>query len=500
MSGACVRTATFAPGPTRLQRLVQGRLGIGEMGEPELFCFPCGDAVGDDEDRFALLDLGPGDGQGGGHFVAKASRRDHVPDPGRGTAGEIGDVAVHRGNALVAGRHDDDDPARFDRQVGGVLGFVGLPEIQVAGMGARKDDIGLLRERHRKDLNGLFHAGPKGRRHIPEEDPRRLAVAVRNGVQDRGEPDPAGDLVHLLADRVVEDAEVGTRRTDREEVRVGRRCLARYPRLDDLRPPGEAADVVRDDAADADFEVGLEDLPVDVDPAAVFRRPQIDVGCGVPEGVVLDRDALDGLRAEFPEDLGVGHEPVGPQGDDDADIAVRNAGGVAFVEENGNDGLGRGWAGDVVGDEHDLLLPADEVPKRGRADRVGEAADDFGLHVRKRGAVVRGVDPHQVGRRDGNPDCIRSVRNLDFPSIHDSLSRLAIAMAAANRIASVMLRLLAVPFPATSKAVPWSTDVRMKGSPTVTFTPSSNPRSLTGICPWSWYMATTMSKSPFAAR
>ncbi len=64
---------------------------------------------------------------------------------------------------------------------------------------------------------------------------------------------------------------------------------------------------------------------------------------------------------------------------------VRNAGGVAFVEENGNDGLSRGWAGDVIGDEHDLLLPADEVPKRRRADRVGEAADDFAFTSKSAG-------------------------------------------------------------------------------------------------------------------
>ena len=44
---------------------------------------------------------------------------------------------------------------------------------------------------------------------------------------------------------------------------------------------------------------------------------------------------------------------------------------------------------------------------------------------------------------------------------------------AANLIASTMLSSLATPFPAISKAVPWSTLVRIIGSPTVTFTPSS---------------------------
>ena len=43
----------------------------------------------------------------------------------------------------------------------------------------------------------------------------------------------------------------------------------------------------------------------------------------------------------------------------------------------------------------------------------------------------------------------------------------------------------AKPKPAMSNAVPWSTLVRTKGSPTVTLTPRSRPRYLTGINPWS---------------
>ena len=62
-----------------------------------------------------------------------------------------------------------------------------------------------------------------------------------------------------------------------------------------------------------------------------------------------------------------------------------------------------------------------------------------------------------------------------------------------------MLPSLALPCPAMSNAVPWSGLVRTIGSPTVTFTALSHPRSFTGIRPWSWYMATTRSQSPAAA-
>ena len=40
--------------------------------------------------------------------------------------------------------------------------------------------------------------------------------------------------------------------------------------------------------------------------------------------------------------------------------------------------------------------------------------------------------------------------------------------------------------PAMSKAVPWSTEVRMIGSPSVTLTARPNASNFTGISPWSW--------------
>lgn len=51
----------------------------------------------------------------------------------------------------------------------------------------------------------------------------------------------------------------------------------------------------------------------------------------------------------------------------------------------------------------------------------------------------------------------------------------------ASLIASIRLVALATPFPAMSKAVPWSGDVRTKGRPSVTFTPRSKAIVLMGI-------------------
>ena len=81
------------------------------------------------------------------------------------------------------------------------------------------------------------------------------------------------------------------------------------------------------------------------------------------------------------------------------------------------------------------------------------------------------------------------------------------AMTAAILMASTMLpqrwRSLSQLFP---NAVPWSTDVRIMGSPKVILTPltdahlpvagRSEPATLIAMCPWSWYMATTASYWP----
>ena len=67
-------------------------------------------------------------------------------------------------------------------------------------------------------------------------------------------------------------------------------------------------------------------------------------------------------------------------------------------------------------------------------------------------------------------------------------------------MADFMLDGLARLRPAMSNAVPWAGEVRMIGRPSVTLTACSKSSSLTGIMPWSWYMATTASNSPWMAR
>ena len=88
-------------------------------------------------------------------------------------------------------------------------------------------------------------------------------------------------------------------------------------------------------------------------------------------------------------------------------------------------------------------------------------------------AVIGGIS--QVTER------IELITAVTCPSqrIHPAI----IAQAAAT--AASMLPESAFPLPAISSAVPWSTDVRMMGMPSVTFTAWPNPLCLSTGRPWS---------------
>ena len=58
-----------------------------------------------------------------------------------------------------------------------------------------------------------------------------------------------------------------------------------------------------------------------------------------------------------------------------------------------------------------------------------------------------------------------------------------------QEIASIMEEASALFFPAMSKAVPCAGEVRTNGRPIVRLTNFRKYKVLTGISPWSWYMA-----------
>ena len=185
-------------------------------------------------------------------------------------------------------------------------------------------------------------------------------MPVEDRVEDRVHPDPAGHRVELLADGVLQDAQVGAGRPHRKQVGVGRGLLAGDARLDDLRAAGVPGDVVGDDAADPHLEIGLDDRAVDPDAPAVFRRSQIDERVRVLVGMVDDRHAAERLVAELVPDLVVRHEAVGSERDDHADRRIGDSGRVAFVQENRDQDIRRRQARVVVRDQ-DRVFPAPEL-------------------------------------------------------------------------------------------------------------------------------------------
>src|SRR6185436_20618542 len=85
----------------------------------------------------------------------------------------------------------------------------------------------------------------------------------------------------------------------------------------------------------------------------------------------------------------------------------------------------------------------------------------------------RAEDPEPLGHHlgaDAVPADDRDAVDRHRQTRVAARSRL-FAISAATRIASTMLSGLAVPLPARSKAVPWSTETRRMGRPTVTLTP-----------------------------
>jgi len=90
----------------------------------------------------------------------------------------------------------------------------------------------------------------------------------------------------------------------------------------------------------------------------------------------------------------------------------------------------------------------------------------------------RGSDVLRRFRRPQIPAC--AVRT--YPLEYYPASARSGARSIAWRSASSKLPSSAMPLPAMSNAVPWSTEVRITGSPTVMFTPASSPSTLIG--PW----------------
>jgi len=120
-----------------------------------------------------------------------------------------------------------------------------------------------------------------------------------------------------------------------------------------------------------------------------------------------------------------------------------------------------------------------------RIQRAGLADEPFG----ERATAGPDLEQCLVGlRRDFAHDAIEHAavmqEMLAEPLAREDQARLA-ANSTARRVAAMRLPASARPVPARSSAVPWSTDVRMIGRPSVTFTAWPKPACLSTGRPWS---------------
>ena len=129
-----------------------------------------------------------------------------------------------------------------------------------------------------------------------------------------------------------------------------------------------------------------------------------------------------------------------------------------------------------------------------------------------RAAAREGAAPGPIStmRSPGCGAIARTIRSMVAGIVQEVLAealagaasplRAAAHERAASRSAASRLPASARPVPARSSAVPWSTEVRTIGSPSVTLTAWPKPACLSTGSPWSWYMASTASTPASCSR
>ena len=172
-----------------------------------------------------------------------------------------------------------------------------------------------------------------------------------------------------------------------EGVEVEHGGEARHARQDQLGAAAKADGAVGIDAADGHFELGVDDIGVEVERRAVGQRPQ---PAQVPGHEIVGRDLIFGhdvasqLFLFFLLRLGA----VRPAADHKADFAFGDARFGQFTEHIGDQLRGGCGTAAIVHDDGRAALAAGQFGDARRAERV-----------RKRGFDARGVQLGRILRR-----------------------------------------------------------------------------------------------------
>src|SRR5262245_55144812 len=161
---------------------------------------------------------------------------------------------------------------------------------------------------------------------------------------------------------------------------------------------------------------------------------------------------------------------------------------------------GAAQGGDI--DLQDVLVDQRERRTESLAEIPGQVAIDLDRReraelleqrCRERSAAGPDLDDALAAPRLDRRDDARDHLGIVEEVLAEALAHVARVIACS--IAALRLPDSAWPLPASESAVPWSTEVRMIGRPSVTLTAEPKPASLSAGKPWSWYIASTTSAS-----
>ena len=235
---------------------------------------------------------------------------------------------------FTAGSHPDDHAALSDGPKGIVQGFLGLVDVDVLREPPGGDDhyIGLFLDGDLAQGVEFFAARPVGSDVVARHGMDDLLVLVEDHVEGEVDLDEAADLLQVLPDGVaLVVARPGT--LLQHHPVVGPDGLDRRDAgKDGLGPAAVAGKVMKLDVPDADPAVGLHDGPENIDRRAPGGLTQVHT----VQGVVVDATValVDPVAYEGPHLLlGVG--TVAPEGEDNGDVRVADAGFPEFLKDGG---------------------------------------------------------------------------------------------------------------------------------------------------------------------
>ena len=328
-----------------------------------------------------------------------AAQLEVLPDPADQILGLLGphdpvleDVLAQ---ALLAGAHQQDGAAVLHRVLGIVQSLLGLVKVQILGSAAlgHDHDVGPLGDLLLIEAVQERAAFPVGLGHIAGHGLDDLLLLIQDHVQDEVHAADVGGLFDVLTQGIGGDVAGAGQGVDHHGVVRLDGGPGGDAGHDGLGAAGIAGEVVIFDVAQADPAVGLGHLFHDVHRGATGGDAHGDGGGGV---AVDAADLVIGPLAGQLQPLGIGVLPVAAQGEDQGDILLGHAAGIELVQQSREHLVAGAGAGDIAGDDGDLLAGPDDILQAGRADGSLQSPLDLRLTGQIHGDGIGGQDAQDV--------------------------------------------------------------------------------------------------------